>query len=314
MLSPAALAGALIVSRDVGVIKAKLPGADAAFGAVFVARLNAKAASGVAPAAGREDAAAATAGGGTTAERDAEAEIAQLVGEGKSESDVLDTWAAKLATSAAETLGLSGQDARAQLRAVFRSALVSPERPAGESLAGDRSRSLAQRFVRIKEPATLIAGQILGQQNRIAGNLLDAQPAKDIPAQTQTNESTATQPKAAPAATTASDNADGRAKSALAAKITSLLEAGVSQAQIVATILAEGAAALKETVPPTNRDTARSAQPASPFPGAPVADHAAPPPVVIHVRDVRGAHNGTLTAPSAVNADAAAAALASKKA
>jgi Meckel syndrome type 1 protein len=47
---------------------------------------------------------------------------------------------------------------------------------------------LAQRFIALERVASTIVSGQSGQQNRIAGNLLDASAAKDIPAQTTTSD------------------------------------------------------------------------------------------------------------------------------
>jgi flagellar hook-length control protein FliK len=109
--------------------------------------------------------------------------IATMLAAGASQSDVVTSLAAQLAASIAQALGTPTADVRQQLQRVFAKALAPPETQpsAGESAAG-RARALAQRYVDIAATATTVAATI-GQQTRIAGNVLDAQRAKELPAQ-----------------------------------------------------------------------------------------------------------------------------------
>lgn len=114
-----------------------------------------------------------------------EARIAKLLAAGASAADVAATLATELATSVAQGLGIAGDDAKAQLAALFARALAPPGDGGGadRSLA-DRTRALAQRFIKLQNLAAGIAGdQLPGQQNQFAGPLLDANVAKEPPAQ-----------------------------------------------------------------------------------------------------------------------------------
>ncbi len=126
-----------------------------------------------------------------------QAKIGQMFASGASLADVVSTLSAQLAASVAPAAG-DAPDARGTLQTVFAKALAPPGN--GDEASGsiaDRTRALAQRYLRIAAIAQKIAGQPAGQQTRIAGHVLDAQRAKDIPAR-QT---------AGSLATAASDNA-----------------------------------------------------------------------------------------------------------
>ncbi|MGD0474086.1 MAG: flagellar hook-length control protein FliK [Candidatus Velthaea sp.] len=115
--------------------------------------------------------------------------ISKLLVGGAPQADVIAALAAQLASSVAQTVQTPGADARSTLQTLFATALAPPGRgdPASAP-AGERALSLAQRFTRLANLANAIAGQPSGQQKRIAGNVLDAQRAKDIPARTTTSD------------------------------------------------------------------------------------------------------------------------------
>jgi flagellar hook-length control protein FliK len=115
------------------------------------------------------------------------AKIAKMMNAGASPADIIKSLATQLASSVAQKLGTSSADARHTLQTLFASALAPPgvTDSDGASFA-NRAAALAQRYARLTTAADSIASQQLGQQTRIAGNLLDAQRAKDIPAQLTT--------------------------------------------------------------------------------------------------------------------------------
>jgi flagellar hook-length control protein FliK len=115
--------------------------------------------------------------------------ISKMLEAGASQADVIAALSEQLASSVAQTLRTPGADARAQLQTLFATALAPPGRgdPATLTVA-DRALHLAQRFVRLANLADAIAGQPSGQQKRIAGHVLDAQRAKDIPARLTTSD------------------------------------------------------------------------------------------------------------------------------
>jgi flagellar hook-length control protein FliK len=115
--------------------------------------------------------------------------ISKMLEAGASQADVIAALSEQLASSVAQTLRTPGADARAQLQTLFATALAPPGRgdPASLTVA-DRALHLAQRFTRLANLADAIAGQPSGQQKRIAGHVLDAQRAKDIPARLTTSD------------------------------------------------------------------------------------------------------------------------------
>ncbi len=125
----------------------------------------------------------------TTTLQALQTKISKMIEAGTSQADIITALAAQLASSVAQTVETPGADARAKLQTLFAAALAPPGRddPANESTA-DRAATLAQRFIRLASLANAIAGQPSGQQKRIAGNVLDAQRAKDIPARTKTSD------------------------------------------------------------------------------------------------------------------------------
>jgi flagellar hook-length control protein FliK len=131
--------------------------------------------------------------------------VGKLLDAGASQADVVAALATQLASSVAQTLGTPGADARAKLQTLFATALAPPGREdRATAPVADRALALAQRFTRLATIADAIAGQPSGQQKRIAGHVLDAQGAKDIPAPTTTSDaalaaSTLAQNTAAPA-------------------------------------------------------------------------------------------------------------------
>jgi flagellar hook-length control protein FliK len=120
-----------------------------------------------------------------------QAKIAKMLESGASQADVVTALATQLAASVSQSLESPTTDARAQLQTLFATALAPPGRgdPAAVPIA-DRALALAQRYSRLANLARSIAGQPSGQQKRIAGNVLDAQRAKDIPAPTTTTTTT----------------------------------------------------------------------------------------------------------------------------
>ena len=113
--------------------------------------------------------------------------IAEQLKAGVSLADITTQLAASLATSVAALLAV-GDAARTQLQAVFASALAPPGQtgPPSQSTA-DQAQTLAQRFAQVASTATRVAtnGES-GQLNRFVGNILDANAAKEIPAQAPT--------------------------------------------------------------------------------------------------------------------------------
>lgn len=139
--------------------------------------------------------------GDDKAQQTLEAKIKKMLDAGASPADVAATLASQLASSVAQSLDSPDADARAKLQAMFAAALAPPGTSDGVGGANaDRARGLAQRFLRLEKLAASIAGRPNGQQRRIAGNLLDAQRAKDIPARTKTNQAISGKAAVAPSA------------------------------------------------------------------------------------------------------------------
>jgi hypothetical protein len=127
-----------------------------------------------------------------------QAKIATMLAAGASQSDVIAALASQLATSVAHALGTPTAEVRQALQRVFTKALAPPETQArtGESSAG-RARALAQRYLEVAATATTVVATATtsnGQQKRIAGNVLDAQRAKELPAQSILSSAAAVEP------------------------------------------------------------------------------------------------------------------------
>ncbi len=163
----------------------------------------------VASAAAPPRASAALPNAVTRAQLALEAQIAKRLDGGASQADIIASLAAQLAATVAPHVAAGGAEAQSKLRAVFAAALAPPGdgEPAQLSLA-QRVRQLAQRYMKLEAVARAITGHppdgtVAGQQKYVAGTLLDARRAKDIPA------------PAAPIATNAPDAASaGSAASA----------------------------------------------------------------------------------------------------
>jgi flagellar hook-length control protein FliK len=112
------------------------------------------------------------------------AKIKKLLDAGATQSEVIAKLAGSLANSVGTKLGITSADARSKLETIFASALAPPGHgaDAGSASTAATAGALAERFATIQAAAQAIAGHQSGQQNRIAGNVLDALGAKDIPA------------------------------------------------------------------------------------------------------------------------------------
>ena len=130
--------------------------------------------------------AAASDASDTSTLRTLQSKIGQLFAAGASQAGVIAKLAAQLTSSVAHAAGDTA-DARGTLQTLFARALAPPGKgdQSGAPTA-DRVRALAQRYLQIAAKAQKIAGQSSGQQTRIAGHVLDAQRAKDIPARRTT--------------------------------------------------------------------------------------------------------------------------------
>jgi flagellar hook-length control protein FliK len=134
----------------------------------------------VSPKTGKPTATAAAASSAQTA---LEAKIKKLIESGASHTEIVSALAANLAAGVSQALDITSADARAQLQTVFATALAPPGESPGSPT--DTAQLLAKRAVQLQNLAeSILSSNQSGQQKRIAGNLLDAQRAKDIPAQT----------------------------------------------------------------------------------------------------------------------------------
>jgi flagellar hook-length control protein FliK len=120
---------------------------------------------------------------------DPTAQIAALLQSGMPLTTIVDRLANMLA-SAAQKLTGSTQNAN-DLRTTLQSAIAQALHPPGNAPPGTAAEQAAALAARLRQWITAIAREAgdAGQQNDIAGHILDAKSAKDIPAQAQGSKS-----------------------------------------------------------------------------------------------------------------------------
>jgi len=123
---------------------------------------------------------------------------------GASVTDVANRLAASLASSVAQQLGVTTDNARMQLQTAFASALAPPGQTGPPQTTADIARTLAQQFAKVADAATRVASSgESGQLNRFVGNILDADTAKETLAPPTTPTATGPQAATGPTATPA---------------------------------------------------------------------------------------------------------------
>jgi flagellar hook-length control protein FliK len=160
-----------------------------------------------------------------------EAKITKMLNAGASQTDVISALAKQLATTVASTLQTPGADARGKLQTLFANALAPPGTASGDAgTVVQQVADLARKFTGLTTAAEGIVRQQLGQQKLIAGNLLDAQRAKEIPARATTTANTAVPTIAADTGGKTTIANTGKTTIANTGKTTSALQAsGIKQ-------------------------------------------------------------------------------------
>jgi len=221
---------------------------------------------------------------------------------GASAADVANRLATSLASSVAQQLGVTTDNARMQLQTAFASALAPPGQTGPPVSTADIARTLAQQFAQVADAATRVASSgESGQLNRFVGNILDADTAKETLAPpttpTASGTPTATGTTATPAAgsdSAARDASDSdkvtRALVAFQAQLTSaappssppsltnpvtIAAAAASDGRVVQLAPAQAIATAGDT--PLGRILARAAQAANITSGTAAAESDATP-------------------------------------
>jgi flagellar hook-length control protein FliK len=117
-----------------------------------------------------------------------EKSILDQLNAGTSATDIANGLAASLATQVAQQLGVTTDNARMQLQTAFASALAPPGTAGPPQTTAEIARTLAQQFAKVADAATRVASNgESGQLNRLVGNILDANTAKETLAPAETN-------------------------------------------------------------------------------------------------------------------------------